>query len=826
MKKFKIKYTDVGFAKMSGSWTQISLGEEIEKGSLIWEWDKELNKYISRFKRLENDHGFITYEIDNLDTWNEKVTPPTDKFIVRLLYTGTEDNFSSIKFTELKKTLNTTLPNEIILQKRFKKKNSSKSLKQKEKEITDFFAEFYKREDCSLEQIDQLKTIDSHYNKIVDNTDYKIGEYYIEELAINNFLCFGEGNIINFSSIPGLVGIFAINRTGKSSILESIMFCLFNKSPKSATSLLKLINDQQPEGTKASVQVKLTINGSHWRIKRTITPTSNGGKVKLEVYEVVDEVEVPRHEESRPQTETKVLRKLLGDEEVFLTTVLCTADNLADFAKNRNADRLDLIIKFLGISVYDQKHKLCDEEYKKTGYLYDQLQEELEKLIPLNELEESMNEKNSELANKIDTSNSLQDQIDVYLGYNKDLEKKIKELNIIGVSKSLIELESELKTITEEQTTKTLQLDTHKKEQKKCLTDWKEKVSIDIWKSTLNQYDDAKTKLTEQKVQIKGLRTQLESELCPTCEQIWHEVDRNQIERSIELLQEEITCAEISIKNHEEKEKKLKGIQETYLSLSNKIELCESKIELSDSKVETISQQIKIVKDNKVKLEKKEQRETKIAANNNSIIKLNKEKQQIDSNILFVKKEIDTLERSIKIYKQKVEDIQEQESVAKGLKLYKKGMHRTGIPSLILETYIPAINSEINSQINDLFELNVKFELIDNSLDISFYYDEFYNQGKGKRDITQASGMEGTVINLAIRAALNKISLLPKPSLWMLDEVFVKLDANNLEQIKPYLERLKEQYYNIALISHQQEIKDIPSHFINLEKIDGITNLI
>src|ERR1019366_8836235 len=170
------------------------------------------------------------------------------------------------------------------------------------------------------------------------------------------------------TGIPGLVGLFAENRTGKSSVLESIVFALFNKSVKSATSLSNLINDQTPEGTKAYVQVKLLINGARWRIRRSIIPTATGAKIKLDVFETVDGREVPRHDESRSKTDAGVLRKLLGDEKIFLTTVLSDLSNSTEFVDSKNAERLDLIIKFLGITIYDQKLKVCEEEIKKYGY--------------------------------------------------------------------------------------------------------------------------------------------------------------------------------------------------------------------------------------------------------------------------------------------------------------------------------------------------------------------------------------------------------------------------------------------------------------------------
>ena len=118
----------------SGSWYQVKIDEEIDKGGLVWNWDPKKVKYISEFRKLSNDNGFITYDIKDLDA-HLVLAPPSDKFIVRLLYTGPEENFSSIKFLELKKQLKITTPNEIVLQKRFKKKTtSSKALKEKDGE--------------------------------------------------------------------------------------------------------------------------------------------------------------------------------------------------------------------------------------------------------------------------------------------------------------------------------------------------------------------------------------------------------------------------------------------------------------------------------------------------------------------------------------------------------------------------------------------------------------------------------------------------------------------------------------------------------------------
>jgi DNA repair exonuclease SbcCD nuclease subunit len=809
----------------SGSWYQTKIDEEVNKGVLIWQWNKDLNKYTSTFHKLNNQYGFITYEINDLDTWKLKDIPSTDKYIIRLLYTGKEEEFSAIKLLELRKKIKTEYTNNVIVQKRFKKSVKTEETRQKVGIITDFLTEYYKREKCTTKEIEHLKTIDEIYNKLVDLADYQVGEYFIEEVEINNFLCYGENNIVNLSTMPGLIGLLAPNKVGKSSFLEAIAFCLFNKAPKGSSSLIKLVNDQMPDGTKASVQVKLIINGSNWRIKRSIIPSSTGPKVKLEVYEVVGGKEIERHEESRPQTDTKVLRKLLGDEEVFLTTVLCTAKNLAEFASQRNSDRLDLVIKFLGITVYDQKHKLCDEDLKKALYLHDEHKTSLEKLTSIEELKVKKVTLIEKLKKVGEQEEEKQREIDTHNEWNRELEEKIKKLNIIGVSKTLNELTTELKDIVEEGRVKSETLTSQREKISIILTSWEES-NILAWKKDTIKFKNNKTLIVENNVAIKSLKLQLASEVCPTCNQKWNEVDIIEVTKQVENLTKENKRLQEEEENWNTLQVNLSRKQTEYMTLLTQIELGESKLELNINKKENITQQIKIVEDNKIKLDKRDVYESKIKHNKEQISLLQKEKETFTSNKLYHNKELLSVKSDIETYNKKLALVIEQEERVKELRLYKKGVHRTGIPSLILETYIPTINSEINSQINDLYELNVNFELTDNTLDICFYYDEFYNDGKGKRDITQASGMEGVVINLAIRAALTKISLLPKPSLWLLDEVFSPLDIIQIEHIKPYLQRLKDQYQNIIIISHQEEVKDLPDYFINLEKNNGITSIL
>jgi DNA repair exonuclease SbcCD ATPase subunit len=151
-------------------------------------------------------------------------------------------------------------------------------------------------------------------------------------------------------------------------------------------------------------------------------------------------------------------------------------------------------------------------------------------------------------------------------------------------------------------------------------------------------------------------------------------------------------------------------------------------------------------------------------------------------------------------------------------------MHRKGIPSLILANFIPLINFEVNSYISDLFDFYVEFELEDSDLNIYFVYDK---EGKViKRNVIQTCGQEGTIVNLAIRAALSKLSLLPKLSMLLLDEAFSMLDKNNKEKTYDFMCRLKPQFESIFIISHEDEVKEWVEDNIELRSENGITSIV
>ena len=814
----------------SGSLIQYKIDESERKGILIWDWDETEKNYDPRFVRIHNDFGYKTFNVSDLDAFDvNKVVLLTNEFVCRLLYTGDETTYSFTKFNEIRKQVKSKIPNQILIQKRFSKRKSISPLKNLTSS-KDFFIDYFDKFGIDKAIVKELKKVDQHYESLIDSTDYQVGEYFIKELEIHNFLCFGSHNIIDFEDIKGLVGLFAKNGYGKSSLFHSIMFCLFNKTPKDSKGSFNLINDQLDEVEGCFVQIKLLINGIIWRVKRNIVPKrdGSGASIRLEVYE--GEEEKPRHLESRPQTDKQVLQPLLGDENIFLTTVLSSQKDPTEFVDNENFKRLDLVIKFLGILLYDSKFKLVDKDLKQEETVRAIMWEMLEKLTSRTELEKSLDTLNFE----IDFDNTeiceLEKIIKEDLIEHKKNTKHLSKLSLIGTVKTEEQLKEDLAS------TKKLSEDDIKtlKQCKELRTELLRRWNTDdrlIGK--LNEWKLVRgDKIKEEAIsifraEIINLKTQLDSKSstieCPNCNHTWHTVDKEKIKVDIESKTKsmEILKKEIEIYNTEQE--KISKLQEEIKEINRSVISLEDKIPTLEKKVIEIQSQLKIIEVNKNKIIEKDSYEKVIKKLNDKLEKNRERKTSLETTNAIRVEQIKGIEEKIKFYDDKIIELREKDNLINNLTLYKSAMHRTGIPSMVLQNFIPLINYEVNSHIGDLFDSSIEFELDENSLNV-YYIKENLNKTV-KRNVAQACGQESAVINLAIRAALTKMSLLPKPSLLLLDELFSVLDPENLEKMHELVMKLKDQYQNIILITHTEEIKDWPEYFIKLHQTSGITSI-
>jgi DNA repair exonuclease SbcCD ATPase subunit len=92
--------------------------------------------------------------------------------------------------------------------------------------------------------------------------------------------------------------------------------------------------------------------------------------------------------------------------------------------------------------------------------------------------------------------------------------------------------------------------------------------------------------------------------------------------------------------------------------------------------------------------------------------------------------------------------------------------------------------------------------------------------------MTTGSGYEKTIASLALRAVLSKVCSLPKPNIWVADEVFGKVSNENLDMMGEFFIRLKSYFEKILLISHNPLISNWGESKIVVEKKNNVSKVL
>ena len=124
------------------------------------------------------------------------------------------------------------------------------------------------------------------------------------------------------------------------------------------------------------------------------------------------------------------------------------------------------------------------------------------------------------------------------------------------------------------------------------------------------------------------------------------------------------------------------------------------------------------------------------------------------------------------------------------MNLYKKCVHRDGIPKQILANYIlPKINLTLE---NILSVAPFKVWLDPDDLRPKLAYN---NRPAAVIDCISASGKERTFASVVLKFALNQINVKAKPMMFLLDEVMGKLDLEgSVEEFVEILQMIKQNY--------------------------------
>ena len=135
----------------------------------------------------------------------------------------------------------------------------------------------------------QIFDLNQKYNKLVTEEEEVSRNIHwsVKNFGWDNLFNYGEQNSIDFEKLEGIVGIFGKNYSGKSSIVDTLLYSLYNSTSKSIRKNLNIIN-QNRDDCRAAATIKIddneyvvTLDGGSWQAEVTWEIVDAAGAVVL-----------------------------------------------------------------------------------------------------------------------------------------------------------------------------------------------------------------------------------------------------------------------------------------------------------------------------------------------------------------------------------------------------------------------------------------------------------------------------------------------------------------------------------------------------------------
>ena len=854
-----------GRVRYAGSTVQQNHGETNDKGFLIWEIEDKDTFKVNHHVLL-NPKPFMTIELTPKGRMPRGTTVPTG---ARLRLVSNNNLPLDVMRKAVEVAKQRLKPESITFLNRASGQSGTveigtgfkvENLRDKgvQENLIREYLEDYQPSEETLERVFELNR---KYNSKIEETEEVARNinWNINRFEWDNLFNYGAGNSLNFNDLNGIIGIFGKNFSGKSSIIDGLLYTMFNTTSKNERKNYNIINQNKKD---CRGLVELQVGDKTYTIERT-----SEKYVKKLKGEVTDEArtflefggsnlvlgeETSLNGTTRNETDAHI-RKRFGTVEDFLLTSMASQLDSLSFLKEGSTRRKEILAKFLDLDIFEKKFNLAKEDSADLKVLLrrqgdvdykvdiavaevqrDESQEALNgEVIACTELREELSAaevEHIELVNQIDSLPDERLDIRKLLESKANLEKKIETThsNIIELKQENVEYDEKLNEYDDFLTTIDIEELLAKKKE---YDQFKERYDATVHRARLldNEYKSMSKKLDLLDEVPCGNQF-------PMCQFI----------KDAHIASVELPSLEIDIINEIEDAKAYK----TKVALVNSTEM----IELIDHYNDTI------INKNNIEIEKRDNRvsievlyakvkATKIALTDiNTKIELYEEKKELIQNIENLlnsreevvshmgrtKNSIATLEeminqhhRQIGSLEQKVEDLIEKKEELEDIRaeyaaydLFMRCMHSNGIAYDIIKKRLPVINEEISKVLSNIVDFEVFFQEDGRKLDVLIKHPKH-----DPRPIEMGSGAEKTIGAMGVRLALLSISSLPKGNIFILDEPGTSLDAENMEGFIRMLQLIKMYFKTVILISHLDSLKDIVDTEITIDKVNGFAKV-
>jgi len=840
----------------AGSLVQQNFGESLNgHGFLIWDVASLKYEAID----IPNDYGYYTLDVDNGVVPVVTDMPKFPRLRVRLSNTDTADTKKVI--TEIKMRYGVDDFTIIRTDSFSKQKTGNRLNKLDFEDISDINYQNTLIKDyvqrmmpfTTTADLDGLEAINRDINsRITQEEVHRNIHWKPIKFTFSNMFSYGENNKIDFAKVGGLMGLFAPNASGKSSLFDAISFCLFDKCSR-AFKATHIMNNRKKD---FECNLHFQVNGIDFHISRTAKTINKGKNVKVDVQFWKDEGGTITSLNGTERRDTNaVIEQYVGKYEDFVLTALSLQGNNALFIDKSQSERKDLLAQFMGLDIFDKLYETASEDikevavliknFKKTDFTTELAEKGLEKQTKKSELRA----KEKELETK---ANDVEDLSNRILGLTKELVPVDANLDLDKLEKKKNQIGFDILHVLSEEKNKKAKLDEYTQSISEISQSIEEHKTINgkPIEDAKKEWDEYKSEINETEHQIQLLEQSLESnreklshleqhEYDPNCKFCMNNVFvKDALETKSKVEEQEDKLTELGNKHQSliQQASYIADVEEQWdylVELKSKYQKAivikektiaelngfETQKQLYDTQLEQVNSDIQKYHDNEDTIKRNKQIESVIEG-------LNKTKGEIESEVKSLNKQISDLNSSITQIqsfidnvKDKMDEVKELEEKSRLYTYYIDSVKRDGVPYELISKAMPVIENEINNILAQVVDFSIVMDIDGKSINAKIVYED------QEWPLEMCSGMEKFVSGLAIRVALINICNLPRPNFLVIDEGFGTLDANNLSSLFMMMQYLKTQFDFIWMISHLEQMRDIVDGLIEIKKIDGFSKI-
>ena len=838
-----------------GSICQQDHGEDIGgHGCTIW--NLKARKYVHI--DLDNNYGFFTIQINKGKLVTDITNIPKK---VRLRVMCLESVATEVKavLTDIKRvseiieSVYIRLSNEdqlqsSIIQSTALNLSDLSSVDYQNKLIEIFIKKKFVGITITQAQIDKIFDINRELNGKIDKDNLVRNiRWKPKKFEFSNMFSYGEDNVIDFTKMKDVMGLFAPNSSGKSTVLDALSFCLYDKCSR-AYKASHILNSQ-----KMSFKCKFNfeISGVDYFIERKGTSDKKGNvKVDVKFWKEVDGKPMDLNGTERYGT-NDIIRDFVGSYDDFILTVLSIQNGKSGtFIDMGQTERKDLLSQFMGLNLFDMLYTSATKRLGEIETLlnnYDLSSDKTQAEL-VSEFVENIKVLTDRITNKTTELDLLQHNRTTM---NSDIIAKNKELIPLeeDVPKNVVALEEEKKSIIEKIDDIKYTIEESKKvsgSNASHLSQIVNDITELIDKNVVQLYKDYQLlceKFDEEEIVLDKNRIVIQSKLDKIHKLESHKYDPNckfcvdnEFVKDAMTAQESLSGDKVSVgillNTHSDTKTKRDALSytdglHTKLLLLEKAKISKDK-EISNNTTGILRLENSLEKNNNVlkglteKIELYYAQKEAVEHNNgieleiksltaqlktlDSTIKTkSSELMQVNSNLINTNSSKDKLETDIAA-------INALESEQKAYEYYISSISRDGIPFELISQAIPIIEQEVNDILHQVVEFGINIQT--DGKNVMTYI----VRNNRKWPLELAGGLEKFLSGLALRVALINISNLPRPNFIAIDEGFGCADAENLPCMASLFSILKVHFDFIWIISHLDSMKDMVNTRVEIVK--------